>query len=66
MGTPAVAVMTSAFVDGAALMAAALGVPGYAFAVISHPISSASDAELEIKARAALEQARPLLLSDGD
>jgi hypothetical protein len=66
MGTPAVAVMTSAFVDGAALMATALGVPGYAFAVISHPISSANDAELEIKARAVLEQARPLLLSDGD
>jgi hypothetical protein len=61
VGTPAVGIMTSAFVDGAELMAAALGVRGYAFAVISHPISSASDAELEIKARDALEQARHLL-----
>ena len=62
VGTPAVGIMTSAFVDGAELMAAALGVRGYAFAVISHPISSASDAELETKARDALEQARHLLL----
>jgi len=64
VGTPAVGVMTSAFVDGAELMAAALGVPGYPFAVISHPISSATDAELEDKARAALEQARHLLFPD--
>lgn len=60
-GVPAVAVMTSAFVDGAELMAAALGVPGYPFAVIEHPISSATDAELEAKARATLDQARVLL-----
>jgi hypothetical protein len=63
VGTPSVGVMTSAFVDGAALMATALGLRGYQFAVVSHPISSASDAELESKARAALEQARHLLLS---
>jgi hypothetical protein len=56
--------MTSGFVDGAELMAAALGVPGYRFAVISHPISSASDAELEAKARDALDQARQLLSAD--
>jgi len=61
-GTPAVGVMTSAFVDGAALMATALGVPGYPFAIISHPISSATDEELEAKARDALEQAHRLLL----
>jgi hypothetical protein len=60
-GVPAVAVMTSAFVDGAELMASALGVPGYPFAVIEHPISSATDAELEAKARATLDQARVLL-----
>ena len=65
MGTPAVGIMTSAFVDGAELMATALGVPGYRFAVIDHPISSATDAELEAKARAALEQARRLLLAPG-
>lgn len=61
MGTPSVGVMTSAFVDGAELMAQALGAEGYAFAVIEHPISSATDAELEAKARATLEQAAALL-----
>ncbi|MPY95941.1 MAG: hypothetical protein GEV08_23655 [Acidimicrobiia bacterium] len=62
--------MTSAFVDGAELMAQALGATGYPFAVISHPISSAGEAELVAKARATIEQAQALLLSgdevDGD
>jgi predicted dienelactone hydrolase len=53
--------MTSAFVDGARLMADALGAPGYAFAVIDHPISSAADAELEARARDALRQAAAIL-----
>ena len=57
--------MTSAFVDGAALMAGALGVPGFGFAVISHPISSATDAELEAKARTTIEQAVRLLFLSG-
>jgi hypothetical protein len=60
-GTPSVAVVTTAFVDGAELMARALGGGGYRFAVIAHPISSASGAELEAGARATLEQARQLL-----
>ena len=53
-GTPAAAVMTSRFADAAELMARALGMPGYPFAIIEHPVSSASDAELEQRARAAL------------
>ncbi len=53
--------MTSAFVDGAALMATALGASGYPFAVIEHPISSANDAQLAAKARDALGQAARLL-----
>jgi hypothetical protein len=65
VGTPAVGVMTTAFVDGAQLMAEALGFAGYPFAVISHPISSASEAELEAKARATIEQAVALLLAAG-
>ncbi|MBM3684738.1 MAG: hypothetical protein FJW83_09420 [Actinobacteria bacterium] len=65
-GTPAVGVMTTGFVDAAELMASALGVPGYRFAVIDHPISNASDDALEARARATLAQARPLLLrADG-
>ena len=58
--------MTSAFADGAALMAGALGVPGFSFGVISHPISSATDAELEAKALDTLEQAARLLLLQND
>jgi len=53
--------MTAAFVSGAELMAAALGVAGYAFAVIDHPIASATDAELEARARDAIAQAQRLL-----
>ncbi len=58
---PAVAIMTSAFVDGATLMATALGASGYAFAVIQHPISSADDAGLADRARDAIDQAARLL-----
>ena len=50
MGTPAVGVRTSNFVSAAELMAKVLGMPNYAFAVIDHPVSSASDVELEAKA----------------
>jgi len=42
--------MTSNFVSAAELMAKVLGMPSYAFAIIDHPVSSASDVELEAKA----------------
>jgi hypothetical protein len=54
--------MTQRFVSAAELMAKVLGMPGYKFAVIGHPISSASDAELAEYARATIAQARDLLL----
>jgi hypothetical protein len=60
-GVPAVAVITSAFTDAAALMAQVCGMPGYGFAVVGHPISSAKEEELAAKARQALEQAEGLL-----
>jgi hypothetical protein len=50
VGTPAVGVMTSNFVSAAELMAKVLGMPGYNFAIIDHPVSSASDSELEARA----------------
>ena len=59
---PAVGVMTSRFVSAAELMARVLGMPDYRFAVIEHPISSASDQQLAERARATIEQARKLLL----
>ena len=58
------AVMTTRFVSAAELMARVLGFPGYRFAVIAHPISSASDAALREMAAAATAQARDLLLGD--
>jgi len=61
-GVPTVAVITSAFVDAAALMARVCGMPGYGFAVVGHPISSAKDDELADKARQTLVQAERLLL----
>lgn len=36
-------------------MARVLGLPDYPFAVIDHPVSSASDAELEQRARVVLK-----------
>ena len=61
-GVPSVGVMTTTFVDAAELMARACGMGGYAFAVIEHPISSATDVQLEAQARSLLDQAARLLL----
>jgi hypothetical protein len=61
-GVPAIGVMTTRFVSAAELMCRVLGMPGYRFVVIGHPISSASDAQLADYARATIEQARDLLL----
>ena len=57
------AVMTTRFVSAAELMARVLGFPGYAFAVIAHPLSSATDDALRDMATAAAAQARRLLLA---
>jgi hypothetical protein len=64
VGTPAVGVMTSNFVSAAELMAKVLGMPmpGYAFAIIDHPVSSASDVELEAKALQTLAAIDELVL----
>ena len=53
--------MTTRFVSAAELMSRVLGMPGYAFAVIDHPVSSADDGALAAMARATIEQARDLL-----
>ena len=55
------AVMTTRFVSAAELMARVLGFPGYEFATIAHPVSSATDDGLAAMARATIEQARDLL-----
>ena len=48
--------MTDRFVSAAHEMRRALGMPEYPFAVIEHPISSASGQELEQRAEAALDR----------
>ena len=53
--------MTTRFVSAAELMSRVLGMPGYAFAVISHPVTSATDDGLAGMARATVEQMRRLL-----
>jgi hypothetical protein len=59
---PAIGVITERFASAAELMSRALGMPGYQFAVIDHPISSASPEQLADYARRVVEQARRLLL----
>jgi hypothetical protein len=54
--------MTEAFVDAAELMARVLGMPGYRFGVIGHPISSAGEAALRERAESFVEQALELLV----
>ena len=54
--------MTDRFVTAADEMRRVLGMPDYPFAVMEHPISSASDAELERQAEAVLERSLGLIL----
>lgn len=62
LGVPAIGVMTTRFVTAASLMSRVLGFPDYAFVVIDHPVSSASDDTLAAHAKATIDQAGKLLL----
>jgi hypothetical protein len=62
LGVPAIAVMTDRFVSAAELMARVLGMQGYPFTVIPHPISSATEDDLRVKAGTTITQVRRLLL----
>lgn len=53
--------MTTRFLSAAELMSRVLGMPGFKFAVIEHPVSSATDAGLADRAAATIEQMRALL-----
>ncbi len=61
-GVPAFSVMTTRFASAAEMMGRVLGMPGYPFATIGHPVSSATDADLKAMARTAIEQGCRLLL----
>ena len=54
--------MTTRFVSAADMMCRVLGGPDFRYAVIDHPISSASDERLAAYARATIEQAKAILL----
>lgn len=54
--------MTTQFVSAAEMMARVLGMPGYEFPVIEHPVSSATDEGLKARARAAIEQGCRMLV----
>jgi hypothetical protein len=56
--------MTTRFSTAAETMGKALGMPGYPFATIEHPVSSASDADLAARAMAAIEQGCKLLVKE--
>ncbi len=56
------AVMTTRFVSAAELMARVLGFADYKFAIIPHPISSASGDALRDAAAVAIDQVRTLLV----
>ena len=62
LNIPSVGVMTTKFVSAAELMARVLGADGYPFAVIEHPISSASDEALAEEARLTVERSLALLV----
>ena len=54
--------MTTRFASAAETMGRVLGMPGYPFSTIEHPVSSATDEELKARARAVIEQGCKLLL----
>jgi len=62
LNVPALAVMTERFVSAAELMARVLGMPGYEFMVIPHPVSSATDDALRHMAEATSARMQAILL----
>jgi hypothetical protein len=54
--------MTQRFASAAELMSRVLGMPDYRFAMIGHPVSSATDDDLKAMARLAIEQGLMLLV----
>ncbi len=53
--------MTDRFVRSAQVVAQVNGLPGYAFAVIAHPVANNDDAALRAKAEIAVKSIVPLL-----
>ncbi len=60
-GIPAAVICTNEFINAARAMAEVAGLPGYPFAVVDHPVGSATDEERMEKARVALPQVLEIL-----
>jgi hypothetical protein len=54
--------MTERFASAAEMMSRVLGMPGYRFAKIGHPVSSATDDGLKAMARMAIEQGKAMIV----
>ena len=62
-GVPTAVVVTSEFVREAAVQRAALGMDDLAPAVISHPLSTLTDEEIDQRVAQAVDQVGPIWLS---
>ena len=56
LGIPSAGVMTTQFVSAAELMGRVLGADGHPFVVVEHPISSASQDQLMLRAKQAVSE----------
>jgi hypothetical protein len=63
LGIPAAGVITDRFLSTARVMAEFVGLPGYPVAVVSHPISNNTEAEIRTKAEQIVQQSIALLQS---
>jgi hypothetical protein len=54
--------MTSRFASAAEMMSRVLGMPDYRFAMIGHPVSSATDDDLKAMAKLAIEQGLSMIV----
>jgi hypothetical protein len=61
-GIPAAPICTDRFVPNGQAIAEAHGAPGYPFALVPHPLASASPAELAQEAKEVLPEVLRLLL----
>ena len=61
-GVPAAPICTDRFIPNGQAIAEAHGAPGYPFALVPHPLASASPAELAQEATEALPEVLRLLL----
>jgi len=63
LGIPAAGVITDRFVSTARVMAEFVGLSGYPVAVVAHPISNNTDAEIRAKAAQIVQQVIAVLQS---